>query len=156
MKFSRLDQTCVFLRGIIFFLATWRSAWVKRGIRTSPRYSRSKSSCRSRTRVWMPSRAKSKPRSIPAGPPPTMQTSTSWVVVTGVGSGPSRCQTYHVVYLEHAPSPCRGKGGLAFTQENLDGDSVRQTSVAGPHEKDSTCCDGCFRILGEVHRHASA
>ena len=45
------------------------------GCRTSPRNSRSKVSCPSSTITLAPRLARSKPRSSPAGPPPTTQTS---------------------------------------------------------------------------------
>ncbi len=50
----------------------------------SPRKSRKKSVCFSRTVTGMPARASSRPSIIPAGPPPMMQ---AVVVRDGVGGG---------------------------------------------------------------------
>ena len=54
---------------------SWSRISIVEGWTVSPRKSRKKSACFSRTRTLTPARAKRKPAIIPAGPPPTMITS---------------------------------------------------------------------------------
>ena len=72
---------CGMVRNFSSRPSSWRSSSVE-GWMVSPRKSRKKSLCFSRTVTWTPARARRKPSMMPAGPPPMMQQ----VVASGFGA----------------------------------------------------------------------